>query len=55
MGTHMRVLGESFQMSTNMTGYDGFQKYLRSCVLDENSLSIGRVKIPYCKKIPILY
>ena len=42
MATHLRVLNESYPMSTNMT--DGFQKYLRSCALDESSLSIGRVK-----------
>ena len=28
MGTHLRVLSESFPMNTNMTGLDGFQKIL---------------------------
>ena len=44
MGTHLKVLGESFQMDTNMTGFGCFSKILRSCGLDESSsLSIGRV------------
>ena len=35
-------------MNTNMTGLDGYQKYLRSCAFDscafdKSSLSIGRV------------
>ena len=29
MGTHLRVLSESYLMNTNMTGIDDFQKYLR--------------------------
>ena len=45
MGTHLRVLSESYPKNTNKTGLDGFRKYLRSCVLDESSLSIGRVNI----------
>ena len=44
MGMHLRVLSESFLMNTDMTGYNGFQKTLRPCALDESSLSIGRVK-----------
>ena len=43
MGTHLRVLTESYLMNTNMTGLDGFQKYLRPCSFDGNILSIGRV------------
>ena len=43
MGTHLRVLSESFPMNTNKTGFDDFQKSLRSCALKERSLSIGRV------------
>ena len=43
MGTHLKVLSESFPMNTNMTCLDGFQKSLCSCDLDESSLSIGRV------------
>ena len=31
-------------MNTSMTGFDGFQKSLRPCALDESSLSIdGKV------------
>ena len=44
MGTHMKVLGESFPMNTNIMGFNGFRKYLRPCNLDERSLSIRRVK-----------
>ena len=45
MGTHLRVLNESYPMNTNMTGFRWFsQKSLSLCALDENSLSIGRVK-----------
>ena len=45
MGTHLRVLSESSPMNTNMwQGLDDFQKYLRSCVWDNSSLRIGRVK-----------
>ena len=47
MGTHLRVLSESYLMNTNMTGKDDFQKYLRPCALEESSLSIGRVKVRY--------
>ena len=45
MGTHLRVLSESYLMNTNMTGLRCFLKSLRSCALDESSHSIGR--IPY--------
>ena len=31
-------------MNTNMAGFGCFSKMLCSCVLDESSLSIGRVK-----------
>ena len=40
--THMRVLGESFPISTNMTGLGGFSEILRSSALDKSILSIGR-------------
>ena len=30
-------------MSTNMTGFRRFSKYLRNCAWEESSLSIGRV------------
>ena len=42
MGTHMRVLNESFPMSTNMTGFRWFSKIV--AFLDKSSLSIGRVR-----------
>ena len=41
MGTHLRVLSESYPMSTNMTE---FRWFLHPCALDESSLSIGRLK-----------
>ena len=44
MGTHLRVLSESYLMNTNMTGLDGFQRSLHPCALDEISLSIIRSK-----------
>ena len=44
MGTHMRVLIESYPMNTNMTGYRWFSKIFASLYLDESSLSIDRVK-----------
>ena len=44
MGTHLRVLSESYLLNTNMTGFRKFSKYLCPCSLDRNSLSIGRVK-----------
>ena len=28
MGTHLKVLSESFPMNTNMTGFRGFSRYL---------------------------
>ena len=34
-------------MNTSMTGLVGFQKSLHSCVLDESSLSIGRVNMAH--------
>ena len=43
MGTHLRVLNESYPMNTNMWDLDGFQKSF-PCALDESSLSIGEVK-----------
>ena len=33
MGTHLRVLSESFPMNTNMTGFRWFSKNLCTCVL----------------------
>ena len=33
MGTHLRVLSESYQMTTNMTGFRWFLKNLNTLVL----------------------
>ena len=45
MGTHMRILSESYPIKTNMTGFRWFPKVLASLsALDESSLNIGRVK-----------
>ena len=45
MGTHLRVLSESYPMNTNMVlGLDGFQKSLCHCDLNKSiSLSTRRV------------
>ena len=45
MGTHLRVLSESYPMNTNMTGLRCFSKiFVVLLCLDKNSLSIGRVR-----------
>ena len=44
MGTHLRVLTESYPMNTNMTRFRRFAKIFVSLRLDKGSLSIGRVK-----------
>ena len=46
MGTHQRVLSESYPMNTNMTRFRWFSKVLtlRPCTLGESSLSTGKVK-----------
>ena len=41
MGTHLRVLSESYPINTNMTGFGWFSKIFAF----ECSLSIGRVKV----------
>ena len=41
MGTHLRVLNESYPTYTNL---GGFPNELHPCALDESSLSIGRVE-----------
>ena len=47
MGTHLRVLSESFPMNTNMTGFRWFSKIFAICASGESSLSIRRViKLP---------
>ena len=42
MGTHLRVLSESYPTWQDL---DGFQKSLLPRALEENSFSIGRVKV----------
>ena len=45
MGTHLRVLSESYPMNTNMTGFRWFSKiFVSLCLMDESSLSFGRAK-----------
>ena len=39
MGTHLRVLSESFLMNTNMAGFRWFSKIVASLHLDESSLT----------------
>ena len=39
MGTHLRVLSESYPMDTNMTGFRWFPNILRSCALDDSIVS----------------
>ena len=41
MGTHLRVLSESYPMNTNMTGFRWFSK-----IFGQKLPCIGRVKIP---------
>ena len=58
MGTHLRVLSESYQINTNMTGISMiFRKSLHPCALDESSLSNGRVSnwtyIKHINTVPI--
>ena len=43
MGTHPRVLKESYPMNTNRTGFKYFPKTLHLCAFNEIGLSIGRV------------
>ena len=46
MGTHLRALtAGAIQWIPTWHGFDGFQKSLHPCALDESSLSIGRVKL----------
>ena len=54
MGTHLRVLNESYPMNTNMTGLRWFSKTLHPCTLDESSLSIGRVLQAYLTPVVCL-
>ena len=59
MGTHLRILSDSYLMNANMTGIGWFSKIFASNVsLDESSLSIRRVN-PLMPRIhinnPLLY
>ena len=45
MGTHLRVLSESFPMNTNMTEFRRFSKPFAIFAMDESNLSIVRVKV----------
>ena len=42
MGTHMRVLSESYSMKTNMAGAMWFSTTVMSCTLEEDSLCFER-------------
>ena len=44
MGIHLKVLGESYAMETNMTVFRGRSKIFTSLCFGQSSLSIGRVK-----------
>ena len=44
MGTHLRVLSESYPMNTNITGFRGFLKIFAVGCFGQKYLSIGRVK-----------
>ena len=53
MGTHLKVLSESFLMNINMTRFRSFSSFtLYYCALDESNLSIGRIKVFYMKSMP---
>ena len=49
MGTHLRVLSESFLMSTNMTGFRCFSELFAFFCMDAISLSMERVKAKVTK------
>ena len=44
MGTHLRVLSESYPTNTNMTGFRWFSKISAFLCFAKSSLSMGRVK-----------
>ena len=54
MGTHLRVLSESYPMNTNMTWFRCFSKTFASLCFGWSSLSIGRVNINICG-VPLLW
>ena len=45
MGTHLRVLSESYPMNTNMTGFIWYIKSLHMFALDKSRLSIKKVNL----------
>ena len=48
MGTHLKVLGKSYPMNTNLIGFRWFSKIVAFlCFGQKYSLSIGRVKMQY--------
>ena len=48
MGSHLKILCESYPLNTNMTGFRWFSKIFASlCFGRKCSLSIGRVKMAY--------
>ena len=50
MGTHLRVLSESYPINTNTTGFRWFSKIVAFlCCGYISSLSIGRVKAKWIK------
>ena len=53
IGTHLRVLGESFPMNTNMTRFIYIQKYMPSYTLDNSSLNIKRVFITWTDQLDL--
>ena len=53
MGTHLRVLCESYPIDTNIRKcLDDFEKSLLHGALDESSLSIGTVKWSMSLRLP---
>ena len=44
MGTHLRLLSESYPMNTNMIGFGWSSKIFASLSFGKGSLSFGRVK-----------
>ena len=49
MGTHLKVLSNSYPINTKLTGFRVFLKNLHLCSLDESSPSIRMVKKGYCQ------
>ena len=55
MGTHLRVLRESYTTNTNIIGFRCFCKTLHPYALDESSFSIGKVKVYSVERNKALY